>query len=156
MFPDEDYIDFKYRKWLFACQSRVPDIVNGFGGHCYQLECPLCGAPKSHLKWMPHKRTWKFICSTRSKRNCQSQLEFPVLLKVWNPDLFLTINRSDLTLDQQVLDSTVQDHQSSVRRGGSWIFRSVRCVKTNRNPLASAPHREIWVLTVVVSCSDAP
>ena len=67
MFPDEDYIDFKYRKWLFACQSRVPDIVNGFGGHCYQLECPLCGAPKSHLKWMPHKRTWKFICSTRAK-----------------------------------------------------------------------------------------
>ena len=89
MFPDEDYIDFKYRQWLFACQFTPPHIVNGFGGYCYQLECPLCEAPKSHLKWMPHKRTWKFICSTRSKRNCQSQLEFPVLLKVWNEKLFL-------------------------------------------------------------------
>ena len=66
------------------------------------------------------------------------------------------INRSDWMLDQQVQDSTVPDHQWGVGRGSSWIFRSVRCAKTNRNPLESAPRREIWVLTVVVSCSDAP
>ena len=89
MIPDEDYIDFKYRKWLFDCQFSPPEIVGGSGGLCYQLECPLCGSPRSHLKWLPHKRTWKFLCSTKSKRNCQSQLEFPVLLKVWNPGLFL-------------------------------------------------------------------
>ena len=89
MIPDEDYIDFKYRKWLFDCQFSPPEIISASGGLCYQLECPLCGSPHSHLKWLPHKRTWKFICSTRSKRNCQSQLEFPVLLKVWNPGLFL-------------------------------------------------------------------
>lgn len=89
MIPDEDYIDFKYRKWLFDCQFSPPEIISASGGLCYQLECPLCGSPHSHLKWLQHKRTWKFICSTRSKRNCQSQLEFPVLLKVWNPGLFL-------------------------------------------------------------------
>ena len=67
-----------------------------------------------------------------------------------------TINRSDLRQAPLVLDSTVQDHHGSVGRGSSWIFRSVRSAKTNRNPLESAPRREIWVLTVVVSCSDAP
>ena len=83
---------------------------------------------------------WSSLCCSRSGTQICSWL----------------ISRSDWTLDQQVLDSTVQDHQSSVRRGSSWIFRSVRCAKTNRNPLESAPRREIWVLTVVVSCSDAP
>ena len=83
---------------------------------------------------------WSSLCCSRSGTQICSWL----------------ISRSDWTLDQQVQDSTVPDHQWSVGREGSWIFRSVRSAKTNRNPQASAPHREIWVLTVVVSCSDAP
>ncbi|QNI96383.1 hypothetical protein [Synechococcus sp. RS9902] len=42
---------------------------------------------------MPHKRTWKFLCSTKSSANCQSQMEFPVLLKAWCPELFLSYQR---------------------------------------------------------------
>ena len=94
MFIDESYIDRKYRLELFNSCIYAPKLkrINP-AKPLYELECPLCGAPKSHLVWMPHKRTWKFLCSTKSRANCQSQMEFPVLLKAWCPELFLSYQR---------------------------------------------------------------
>ncbi len=88
MLPDEDFIDHKYRRQLFDTYAFPPTLVGHGLGTKYRLDCPLCGARRSHLVWMPHKRTWKFVCSTSSRANCQSQLEFPVLLKTWCPELF--------------------------------------------------------------------
>lgn len=88
--PDESFIDWKYRKHLFDACLYEPEPVNWSGASCYRMECPLCGAAGSHLKWMPHKRTWKFLCSTKYRGNCQAQMEFPVLLNAWNKRLFRT------------------------------------------------------------------
>ena len=88
--PDESFIDWKYRKHLFDACLYEPEPVNWSGASCYRMECPLCGAAGSHLKWMPHKRTWKFLCSTKNRKNCQVQMELPVLLKTWCPSLFLS------------------------------------------------------------------
>lgn len=87
---NESFIDHKYRRQLFSACLREPRLTRLNGNTTWMLECPLCGASGSHLVWMDHKSTWKFLCSTKSKRNCQSQLEFPVLLREWNPGLFLT------------------------------------------------------------------
>ena len=88
MFPDESYIDRKYRLELFSSCSSAPEVKRWNPNLTWRMECPLCGARNSHLVWMPHKRTWKFLCSTKSRGNCQSQMEFPVLLRAWNPSLF--------------------------------------------------------------------
>lgn len=90
MIPDESYIDRKYRKQLFdACTYRPEEKRLGLKT-TYRMECPLCGAKGSHLVWLHHRRTWKFLCSTKSRANCQSQMEFPVLLRAWNQNLFLS------------------------------------------------------------------
>ncbi len=88
MLPDESYIDRKYRKQLFDTCFYPPEQVRMGLRTTYKLECPLCGAKGAHLVWMPHKRTWKFLCSTKSRANCRSQMEFPILLKTWCPELF--------------------------------------------------------------------
>ena len=90
MLPDESCIDRKYRLLLFKTCTSEPTIIKLGLNTKWQLECPLCGARKSHLVWLPHRRTWKFLCSTKSRANCQSQMEFPVLLRAWCPDLFLS------------------------------------------------------------------
>ena len=91
MLSNESYIDRKYRLELFNSCIYAPKLKRcNPAKPFYELECPLCGAPKSHLVWMPHKRTWKFLCSTKNRRNCQSQMEFPVLLKTWCEELFLS------------------------------------------------------------------
>ena len=90
MLPDESYIDWKYRSELFNSCSSAPEVKRWNPNLTYRMECPLCGARNSHLVWMPHRRTWKFLCSTKSRANCQSQMEFPVLLRAWNPRLFLS------------------------------------------------------------------
>ena len=88
MLPDESYIDRKYRLELFNSCSSAPEVKRWNPNLTWRMECPLCGARNSHLVWMPHRRTWKFLCSTKSHANCQSQMEFPVLLRAWNPSLF--------------------------------------------------------------------
>ena len=88
MLPDESYIDRKYRLELFNSCSSAPEVKRWNPNLTWRMECPLCGARNSHLVWMPHRRTWKFLCSTKSRGNCQSQMEFPVLLRAWNPSLF--------------------------------------------------------------------
>jgi len=88
MLPDESYIDWKYRSELFNSCSSAPEVKRWNPNLTWRMECPLCGARNSHLVWMSHKRTWKFLCSTKSRANCQSQMEFPILLKAWNPSLF--------------------------------------------------------------------
>lgn len=90
MIPDESYIDYRYRKMLFKVFEQQPTIKRWNPNLTYRMECPLCGARNSNLVWMPHRRTWKFLCSTKSRANCQSQMEFPVLLRAWNPELFLS------------------------------------------------------------------
>ena len=88
MLPDESCIDRKYRIQLFDTCTHQPELVRlGLRSTC-KLECPLCGAKGAHLVWMPHRRTWKFLCSTKYRANCQSQMEFPILLKTWCPELF--------------------------------------------------------------------
>lgn len=88
--PEESYIDFKYRMWLFESCLKKPEITKLNGNTAFSLECPLCGAKGSHLVWLHHKSTWKFLCSTKSRKNCQCQLEFPVLLQRWNEPLYLS------------------------------------------------------------------
>jgi len=96
MLPDESYIDRKYRRQLFDTYPRQPELVRLGLRTTYKLECPLCGAKGAHLVWMSHRRTWKFLCSTRSRANCQSQMEFPILLKSWCPELFLSYQQERL------------------------------------------------------------
>jgi len=85
----ESYIDRKYRLLLFDTCLKKPELTKLQGKTCWTLECPLCGAKGAQLVWLPHKSTWKFLCSTKSRKNCQSHMEFPVLLKVWCQSLFL-------------------------------------------------------------------
>ena len=109
MLPDESYIDRKYRLELFNSCSSAPEVKRWNPNLTYRMECPLCGARNSHLVWMSHKRTWKFPCSTKSRANCQSQMEFPVLLRAWNPSLFRSYQQEHLRREPLVLDSTAHD-----------------------------------------------
>ena len=96
MLPDESYIDRKYRIQLFDTCTHQPELVRLGLRTTYKLECPLCGAKGAHMVWMPHRRTWKFLCSTKSRANCQSQMEFPILLKAWCPELFRSYQQERL------------------------------------------------------------
>ena len=90
MMTQESYIDRKYRLLLFDTCLKKPELTKLQGKTCWTLECPLCGAKGAQLVWMDHKSTWKFLCSTKNRKNCQVQMEFPVLLKTWCPSLFLS------------------------------------------------------------------
>lgn len=90
MIAGESCIDRKYRLLLFKSCSVAPEVKQWNPHVSWRIECPLCGARNSTLIWMPSKSTWKFFCSTSSSRNCQSQMEFPILLKTWCHDLFLS------------------------------------------------------------------
>ncbi len=96
MLPDESYIDHKYRKQLFDTCTYQPELVRLGLRTTYKLECPLCGAKGAHLIWMQHRRTWKFLCSSKSRANCQSHMEFPILLKAWCPELFRSYQQERL------------------------------------------------------------
>ena len=89
MIPDESYIDYKYRRAIFASCSTPPVEILNRSVTTYKMECPLCNAKGAHLVWMAHKRTWKFLCSTKGAKNCWKQLEFPHLIRQWNEDLHL-------------------------------------------------------------------
>ena len=86
----ESCIDRKYRLLLFKSRSVPPEVKKLNPYPLWQMECHLCGARKSTLIWMPSKSTWKFFCNTSTSRNCQAQMEFPILLKRWCPELFLS------------------------------------------------------------------
>lgn len=86
----EHPVDSKYRNLLFKSSTRSPELIPS-STHCpkWQLDCPCCGARRAHLVWISRRSTYKFICPSTSWRNCGLQAEFPVLLKVWNPPLYL-------------------------------------------------------------------
>ena len=86
----ESWTDRKYRLLLFDTFLKKPEQTKLQGKTCWTLECPLCGAKGAQLVELPHKSTWKFLCSTKSRKNCQVQMELPVLLKTWCPSLFLS------------------------------------------------------------------
>lgn len=86
----ESCVDRKYRLLLFDTCQKKPELTKLQSKTCWTLECPLCGANGAQMVWMPHKSTWKFLCSTRSRKNCQAHMEFPVLLRTWCPSLFLS------------------------------------------------------------------
>ena len=90
MIEFESCIDRKYRLLLFRPCSVPPEVKKLNPYPLWKMECPLCGARKSTLIWMPSKSTWKFFCNTSTSRNCQAQMEFPILLKRWCPELFLS------------------------------------------------------------------
>ena len=59
-------------------------------------------------------------------------------------------------LDQQVQDlNCSRPSMNRTKRKQLDLPKRPMC-QDQSNPLESAPRREIWVLTVVVSCSDAP
>lgn len=84
----ESLIDRKYRCALFDTCLKKPVPVGTPGKPSWKLECPLCGAAGASLVWMPARDTTKFFCSTKNSRNCRVQVEFPVLLKMWNLPLY--------------------------------------------------------------------
>lgn len=84
----ESSIDRKYRFALFDTCLKKPVPVGTPGKPSWKLECPLCGAGGASLVWMPARDTTKFFCSTKNSRNCRVQVEFPVLLKMWNLPLY--------------------------------------------------------------------
>ena len=86
----ESYIDRKYRLLLFDTCQKKPELTKLQGKTCWSLECPLCSANGAQLVWLPQKSTWKFLCSTKSRKNCQVHMEFPVLIKSWCKSLFLS------------------------------------------------------------------
>ena len=84
----ESLIDRKYRLALFDSCLKKPVFTGTPSNPSWKLECPLCGAAGASLVWMPVRSTSKFFCSTKSSRNCRVQVEFPVLLKIWNLPLY--------------------------------------------------------------------
>lgn len=84
----ESLIDRKYRLALFDTCLKTPVFTGTPTNPRWKLECPLCGAAGASLVWMPVRNTSKFFCSTKSSRNCRVQVEFPVLLKIWNLPLY--------------------------------------------------------------------
>lgn len=84
----ETLIDRNYRQRLFECCLKRPVQVGSPGTHKWKLECPLCGGAGALLVWLPARNTYKFLCSSSNSRNCGVQVEFPVLLKMWNLPLY--------------------------------------------------------------------
>ena len=84
----ESSVDRKYRQKLFEYCLKKPVPVPVPGVPQWRLECPLCGASGSSLVWLPARSTYKFLCSTKSPSNCRVQVEFPILLKMWNLPLY--------------------------------------------------------------------
>lgn len=85
----ESIIDRKYRLALFDACLRNPVMVGSPAVPKWKLECPLCGGSGASLVWIPGLSTYKFLCSSRNPRNCGVHAQFPVLLKLWNPSLYL-------------------------------------------------------------------
>ena len=60
---DELLVDKRYREMLFAYLDEEANDTGTEFKPKWQLECPLCGAKKSTLVWMPDRQTYKFFCS---------------------------------------------------------------------------------------------
>ena len=84
----ESFIDEEYRLALFDSCLKKPVFTGTPSNPSWKLECPLCGAAGASLVWLPSRSTTKFLCPTKSSRNCRVQVEFPVLLKMWNLPLY--------------------------------------------------------------------
>ncbi len=84
----ETFVDRKYRRSLFECCLEKPVPVGSPSIPKWRLECPLCGGAGASLVWLPARNTYKFFCSAKNPRNCGVQVEFPVLLKMWNLPLY--------------------------------------------------------------------
>ena len=85
----ESITDRKYRLALFGSCLKKPLMTGSPAVPKWNLECPLCGAAGASLVWLPGLATYKFLCSSRNPRNCGVHAQFPVLLKLWNPSLYL-------------------------------------------------------------------
>ena len=86
---DELLVDKRYRELLFAYLDEEPNNTGTEFKPNWKLECPLCGAKKSTLVWMPDRQTYKFFCSKPNRCVCGHPCEFPVLLKIWNQPLWM-------------------------------------------------------------------
>ena len=86
---NEYLVDRKYRNLLFKCLDHPPQFIGTHKNPRWQMDCPICGAWRSQLVWIEQRNTYKFVCPSNSRRNCGLHAEFPVLLKVWNPALYL-------------------------------------------------------------------
>jgi hypothetical protein len=84
----ESFVDRKYRLRLFEYCLKKPVLVGSPGNPQWRLECPLCGASGASLVWLSARSTCKFLCSTKNRMNCGVQVEFPILLKMWNLPLY--------------------------------------------------------------------
>lgn len=84
----ETWIDRKYRLELFNCCLKKPVFTGSPSKLAWKFECPLCGAAGASLVELPARSTYKFLCPSRNPRNCGVQVEFPILLKMWNPPLY--------------------------------------------------------------------
>ena len=94
---DELLVDKRYREILFAYLDEEPkNTGTGFKPN-WKLGCPLCGAKKSTLVWMPDRQTYKFFCSKPNRCVCGHPCEFPVLLKIWSQPLWMAylVERED-------------------------------------------------------------
>ena len=94
--PDESYIDMKYRLWMFKVLGCEPESKVGHPNVLQRVTCPICDGRNGSMVWMPHKKTWKFLCDTKNPKNCHSHMEFPVLLRAWNPSLFKSYQQERL------------------------------------------------------------
>jgi len=84
----ESFVDRKYRLKLFEYCLKKPVLLGSPSVPQWRLECPLCGASGASLVWLPARSTCKFLCSTKNPNNCRVQVEFPILLKMWNLPLY--------------------------------------------------------------------
>jgi hypothetical protein len=84
----ESFIDRKYRLILFKCSDKEPVFTGSPQIPKWKLQCPLCGGSGASLIWLPARDTWKFLCDSSRRGNCGVHAEFPILLKIWNPNLY--------------------------------------------------------------------
>lgn len=116
---DESLVDRKYRLHLFQYLDKEPQLIGSPPKPQWQLECPLCGAKKATMVWSPELNTYKFFCSKTNARACGVSCQFPVLLKVWNPTLYL------LYLDEREAAGTA---------GAGWNVPKSSVVSPQRRP----------------------
>jgi len=85
----ESFIDRNYRLKVFQYLPQKPVFTGTPTNPKWRLECPLCGGPGAAMVWMESKSTFKFLCSSNRRHNCGVHAEFPILLKMWNKQLFV-------------------------------------------------------------------
>ena len=116
---DELLVDRKYRLLLFQYLDKKPEFTGTPYKPKWQLECPICGAQKSTLVWMPDRQTYKFFCSKSNRLACGSALSFRCFSRFGIKSLWMAY---------------LGEWRNSGTAGTGWNARRRRCMNQTPRP----------------------